>query len=108
EYIIGKLRLPDKKALASVDTSTYFSLQRQLEREIDKKEISFTLDCLNALNKSRNPNISVKFGYKEENVLLVETGRIFIEPKHSFGLTHLFFFNDQNEIERVFYSNWIE
>ncbi len=108
DYIAIKLGFKDKSLLFAQDTSVFMPEVRQLEKESLTDTTKNTLNCLNNLSVNRNPKIHINFYRKEKNVLSVYTSRIYKKPRHTYGMMHLFFFNELNEIEHIFETTWIE
>jgi len=108
DYIAGKLGLNDKKLIFAQDTAIIQPMARQLEKEEYSDTTEYVMNCLPDLRTKRNAKIYVNFYRKDKNVLSVYTGRIYRKPRHTYGMMHLFFFNNNNEIKRVFESTWIE
>jgi len=108
KYLVGKLGLEDEEQLYNQDTSIIYPMYRQLLREDYADTTEYYLNCLTDLGTKRKANIFVNFYRKDKNVLTVYTGMIFKKPRHTFGMIHLFFFNENNDIEKVFETTWIE
>lgn len=108
EYVAGELGLDDKKSVFSQDTSTLHSMARKIEQEEYSDTTEFLLTCLSEYSVKRNAKIYVNFYRKDNDVLVVYTGRLYKKPRHTYGMIHLFFFDEKDNIRKVFETDWVE
>lgn len=108
DYIAGKLGLANQNMVFSQDTAIIYPMARKIEQEEYSDTTEYVLPCLSDLGAKRSAKININFYRKESDVLVVYTGRIYKKTRHTYGMIHLFFFDENNTISKVFDSNWIE
>lgn len=108
DYIAGKLGLTKEELVFNRDTSILFPMLRKLKKEENSDTTEYRLTCLSNLGVNKKARINIDFCRKDSDVLVVYTERIYRKPIRTYGMIHLFFFDERNNIIQVFDSTWIE
>ena len=108
EYIVGKLELEDEAEIDNQDSVLIESMYDEVVNDEFRDTMSYISTCITKLVVKRNTKIFVNFCRKDEDVLCVYTSRIYRKSKYPYGMIHLFFFDEDNKIKRVFDSTWVE
>lgn len=107
-YVAGKLGYDDEVSFYRLDSSLVYPMARKIEKEERLDTNKYILNCLSEIKVKRNPKIKVDFYRKDPDVILVHTERIYKKARHTYGMIHLFFFDDEDNIQKVFDVTWIE
>jgi hypothetical protein len=79
------------------------------QEEYRNSNLKVASSCLKQANrKKKNNNINLRFARKNENVVFVNASRIYKHDRDTNGIFYLFFFDEKNNIKRVYRDNWIE
>ena len=106
KYYSYKLGLtPDK--LNSADTTLRNSIFRENQKKLLEKDTNYIVKCFKD-RKVKNPNIYLAFNRIDSLTLSVVTSRLYKSNRHTFGKYYIFIFTSDNEIKKVFKTNWIE
>jgi hypothetical protein len=99
--------LPDN--VKANDTNCNNLYNETLRDEIEKPRNTSSSKCLKDLQRRRiKYNIEICFYRKSDQVIFVYTRRLHNHPSFSNGIVYLFFFDENNNIRKVYRSIWIE
>ncbi len=107
-YIAETLGI-DPKNLDLKD-SVVIKLWIETEKEdYNKRKIFENSLCLTEIQgKESDYNVYLSFSRKSDKVVFVNASRIYKYPRHTNGIFYLFFFNENNNIDKIYRDNWIE